>query len=372
MPGKKLDVGGQAVLEGVMMRGPKSMVIAVRRADGSIVVKDSQWVPLTLRPFLKWLKWPLIRGATVMVEALINGMQALSFSANIAMEDEDAKLAAEAGEQAPEAEPEEKKKKKTGGDALTGGAIALSLTFSIVLGMVLFIYVPHVVAAGVFNLVGANPLLAELPADAGLWKVLSTDAPVTNPLFHVLVGAIKMTIFVGYILAIRQMKDIYRVFQYHGAEHKSIHVYEAGDALTVENARKYPTFHPRCGTSFLVFVIIISIGFFAGVFPIIEPFLPHLVGWKANLLQASIKIPMMFPIAGLSYEFIKWAGRRKSSGIMAFFSIPGRLVQKLTTVMPDDDQVEVALVSLQRALEHEGALAEPDYGNVTFLAADSA
>ncbi len=353
-----------------MMRGPKSMVIAVRRQDGSIVVKDSRWVPLTQRRFLKWLKWPLIRGATVMVEALMNGMQALSFSANVAMEDEERKAAEEAAEAG---EPvEEKPKGKVGGDALTGGAIALSLTLSVVLGMVLFIYVPHVVAAAVFNLLGANPLLEQLPADAGLWQVLSTDGPVKNPLFHVLVGVIKMSIFVGYILAIRQMKDIYRVFQYHGAEHKSIHVFEAGDELTVENARKYPTFHPRCGTSFLVFVIIISIFFFAGVFPLIEPLLPQVEGWKVNLLQASVKIPMMFPIAGLSYEFIKWAGRRKSSGVMSFFSIPGRLVQKLTTVMPDDEQVEVALVSLKRALEHEGVLTEPEYGNVTFLAADSA
>ena len=354
------------------MRGPKSMVIAVRRLDGSIVVKDSQWVPLTQRRFLKWLKWPLIRGATVMVEALVNGMQALSFSANIAMEDEEAKAAAEAEESGEAPAEDEAKKKKTGGDALTGGAIALSLTLSLVLGMVLFIYLPHVIAAGVFNLLGANPLLAELPADAGLWATLSADAPVNNPLFHVLVGVIKMSIFVGYILAIRRMKDIYRVFQYHGAEHKSIHVYEAGDELTVENARKYPTFHPRCGTSFLVFVIIISIFFFAGVFPLIEPLLPAVEGWKVNLVQASVKIPMMFPIAGLSYEFIKWAGKRKGSGVMGFFSIPGRLVQKLTTVMPDDEQVEVALVSLKRALEHEGVLTEPEYGNVTFLAADSA
>ena len=371
MIGKKLDVGGQAVLEGVMMRGPKSMVIAVRRLDGTIVVKDSKWVPLTQRPLLKWLKWPLIRGATVMVEALVNGMQALSFSANIAMEDEEAKISAEKAEAGEVPEPEPSKKSKVGGDALTGGAIAVSLTLSIVLGMVLFIYVPHVVAAAFFNLVGANPLLDQLPADAGLWQVLSADGPVKNPLFHVLVGAIKMTIFVCYILAIRRMKDIYRVFQYHGAEHKSIHVYEAGDELTVENARKYPTFHPRCGTSFLVFVIIISIFFFAGVFPLIEPLLPAVEGWKVNLVQASVKIPMMLPIAGLSYEFIKWAGKRKTSGVMGFFSIPGRLVQKLTTVMPDDEQVEVALVSLKRALEHEGVLSEPEYGNVSFLAADS-
>ena len=339
-----------------MMRGPKSMVIAVRRADGSIVVKDSQWVPLTQRRFLKWLRWPLIRGATVMVEAMLNGMQALSFSANIAMEDEEAKQRAEAPEE-EQAEPSEGRK-KAGGDALTGGAIALSLTISLLLGLVLFIYVPHVVAAGVFNLVAGEPLLA--------------DAPVNNPLFHVLVGVIKMSIFVGYILAIRRMKDIYRVFQYHGAEHKSIHVYEAGEELTVENARKYSTFHPRCGTSFLVFVIIISIGFFAGVFPILDPWLPDVTGWKVNLLQASIKIPMMLPIAGLSYEFIKWTGRHKTTGVMGVFTIPGRLVQKLTTVMPDDEQVEVGLASLKRTLEQEGVLAEPDYRNVTFLATDSA
>jgi uncharacterized protein YqhQ len=360
---KKLDVGGQAVIEGVMMRGPKSMVIAVRRMDGSIAVKDSQWVPLTQRRMLKWLKWPLIRGASVMVEALINGMQALSFSANVAMEDEEAEIAKkkaeeaeEAGEDAPvEAEPEAK---KAGGEALTKGAIALSLTLSLALGIGLFIYLPHWGAAAIFNGIRGLPIGAE--------------APVSEPLFHVLVGAIKMLIFVAYIAGIRRMKDIRRVFQYHGAEHKSIHVYEAGEELTVENARKYPTFHPRCGTSFLVFVILISIFFFAGVFPLIQPFLPDVEGWRANLMQASIKIPLMLPIAGLSYEFIKWAGKRKSSGVMAFFAIPGRLVQKLTTIYPDDDQVEVAMVSLKRALEHEGALTDPDYGNVTFLTDDEA
>ena len=181
-----------------------------------------------------------------------------------------------------------------------------------------------------------------------------------------------MTVFVTYIVLIRRMNDIRRVFQYHGAEHKSIHVYEAEEELTLENARKHPTFHPRCGTSFLVFVILISIFFFAGVFPLIGGIFPDdLSGWKLTALQASIKLPMMIPIAGLSYEFIKWAGKKKGSRFMGFMSIPGRLVQKLTTIEPDDDQLEVALVSLKRALEHEGALETPAYEGVRFLASEA-
>jgi uncharacterized protein YqhQ len=356
---KKLDVGGQAVLEGVMMRGPHSMVIAVRRADGSILVKDSEWVPLVQR--LKFLKWPLLRGATMMVESLVNGMQALSFSADVAMQDEENAKRLEEAEAAGvvdlDAARTDSDDANAVGSAMTKGAIALSLTISLLMGIGLFIYLPHGAAAAVFNLIGGAPITQE--------------APVELPLFHLLVGAIKMSIFIAYIALIRRMSDIRRVFQYHGAEHKSIHVYEAGEELTVENARKWPTFHPRCGTSFLVFVILISIGVFAAAFPLIEPFLPAVEGWKLNLMQASIKIPLMIPIAGLSYEFIKWAGRRKGSRFLGFMSIPGRLVQKLTTIEPDDDQLEVALTSLKRALEHEGTLLNPNYTNVTFLPAAS-
>jgi len=365
---KKLDVGGQAIIEGVMMRGPSSMVIAVRRLDGQIVVKDSLWKPITTR--LKFLKWPLIRGATVMVESLMNGMQALSFSANVAMEDEERELARKAAEadgsnsdEAPESSDEDEVEPGSS-SALTKGAIAVSLTISMFAGAGLFIYLPH---AGAAFLCG---FFLEVPTG------LSPAPPfaewvVDQPLFHVVVGAIKMSVFVTYIALIRRMKDIRRVFQYHGAEHKSIHVYEAEQELTLENARKFPTFHPRCGTSFLVFVILISIFFFAAVFPLIGSFLPKLEGWRLILMQASIKLPMMIPIAGLSYEFIKWAGKRKESSFMQVLSVPGRLVQKLTTIEPDDDQLEVALVSLKRALEHEGALEEPSYEGVRFLAAEA-
>jgi uncharacterized protein YqhQ len=369
--GKKLDVGGQAIIEGVMMRGPSSMVIAVRRLDGQIVVKDSVWKPITR---LKFLKWPLIRGATVMVEALMNGMQALSFSANVAMEDEEREIARKAAEADRSTEDSSDGSTERSSDeatelaeaepgsssALTKGAIALSMTISMFAGAGLFIYLPHAGAAFLCGLFLAVPtdLVATVPF---------AEWVVDQPLFHVVVGAIKMSVFVTYIALIRRMKDIRRVFQYHGAEHKSIHVYEADEELTLDNARKFPTFHPRCGTSFLVFVILISIFFFAAVFPLIGGFLPKLEGWRLILLQASIKLPMMVPIAGLSYEFIKWAGKRKDSPFMQFLSIPGRLVQKLTTIEPDDDQLEVALVSLKRALEHEGALDAPVYEGVRFL-----
>lgn len=349
---KKLDVGGQAVIEGVMMRGPDSMVIAVRSPDGSIVVKDDKWVPIVKR--FPILKLPLIRGAIVLIESMVNGMQALSFSASIAM-DEEAEQAARdveaAGGTAEEADAAREKAKPN--ETLTSGAIAVSMVSAFALGAGLFIYLPHASATAIVNLLNGLPI--------------TTEAPVSSPAFHGLVGVIKMLVFVSYILLIRRMPDIKRVFQYHGAEHKSIHTYEAGQELTVENARTWPTFHPRCGTSFLVFVILISIFFFAGVFPLV-PFPPDLAGWKLNLLQASIKLPLMIPIAGLAYEFIKFAGKLdKGSKVMRWISWPGWLMQQLTTIEPDDDQLEVALTSLKRALEHEGAL-QPTYENVRFLA----
>ena len=348
---KKLDVGGQAVIEGVMMRGPDSMVIAVRSPDGSILVKDDRWVPIVKR--FPPLKLPLLRGAVVLLESMINGMQALSFSASVAMDEEAEEAAREAAAAGKsEAEVEAAREKAKPNETLTAGAIAVSLLSAFALGVGLFIYLPHAAATAIVNLAAGLPL--------------ATEAPVDSALFHGIVGVIKMMVFVTYILLIRRMPDIKRVFQYHGAEHKSIHTYEAGEELTTENARKWPTFHPRCGTSFLVFVIIISIGFFAGVFPLI-PFPEDIAGWKLNVLQASIKIPLMIPIAGISYEVIKFAGKLpKTSSAMRWMSWPGMMMQKLTTIEPDDSQLEVALVSLKRALEHEGAL-EPTYENVRFL-----
>ena len=350
---KRLDVGGQAVIEGVMMRGPHSMVIAVRAPDGSIVVKDDRWVPLVKRVPL--LRLPLIRGAVVLLESMVNGMQALSFSASVAMDgeaEEAARAAQASGASADEVQAARTAAKPS--ETLTAGAIGVSLLGAFAMGVGLFIFLPHAAATLIVN------LLSGLPFDAA--------APVGSPLFHGLVGLIKMSVFITYILLIRRMPDIKRVFQYHGAEHKSIHVYEAGEELTVENAARWPTFHPRCGTSFLVFVILISIGFFAGVFPLL-PFPEELVGWRLNLLQAGIKVPLMIPIAGIAYELIKFAGKLPmGSAAMRWLSWPGMLMQKLTTIEPDAAQLEVALTSLKRALEHEGAL-QPSYENVRFLPA---
>ncbi|MCO4770616.1 MAG: DUF1385 domain-containing protein [Deltaproteobacteria bacterium] len=335
-----------------MMRGPDSMVIAVRAPDGSIVVKDDKWVPIIKRYPI--LKLPFVRGAIVLIESMVNGMQALSFSASVAMDEEAEQAARDAEAAGATAEEVDKAREDAKpSETLTAGAIAVSLASAMALGAALFIYLPHAGATFLTNVFNGLPL--------------TTEAPVASPTFHAIVGLIKMLVFVSYILLIRRMPDIKRVFQYHGAEHKSIHAYEAGQELTVENAKSWPTFHPRCGTSFLVFVILISIFFFAGVFPLV-PFPPDLAGWKLNLLQASIKIPMMVPIAGIGYEFIKFAGKLdKGSKLMRWISWPGWAMQQLTTIEPDDEQLEVALTSLKRALEHEGAL-EPTYENVRFLA----
>jgi len=328
------------------MRGPEAMVMAVRRPDGTVVVKDGNWVPLVKR--LPVLRWPFLRGAVVMIEAMVNGMQALSFSADQALVSED-----------PEDPEEGLRTDKGPGKALSTASIALSITLAMGLGVVLFVYVPHFCAGVVLNLLIGESLMA--------------DPDLSHPGFHLLTGVFKVSIFVGYVLLITTMRDIRRVFQYHGAEHKSIYVWEAGEALTVENARKYSRLHPRCGTAFLAFVIIVAIALFAGVFPLL-PFVQDLEGWRQFAVGASIKIPMLFPIAGVSYEFIKFAGKFKDNPLLKVMSLPGMLMQYLTTREPDDSQVEVALVSLIRALEIEGELEDPVYpsDNVLQLEPDEA
>jgi uncharacterized protein YqhQ len=313
-----------------MMRGPEAMVMAVRRPDGTVVVKDGNWVPLVKR--IPVLRWPFLRGAVVMIEAMVNGMQALSFSADQAL--------------VTEGDEEGLQTDKGPGKALSTASIALTITLAMGLGVVLFVYVPHFCAGAVLNLLIGQEILA--------------DPDLSNPGFHLLTGFFKVSIFVGYVVMITAMKDIRRVFQYHGAEHKSIYTWEAGEELTVANAQKYSRLHPRCGTAFLAFVIIVAIALFAGVFPLL-PFVQDLEGWRQFAVGASIKIPMLFPIAGFSYEFIKFAGKFKDNPLLKVMSLPGMLMQYLTTREPDDKQVEVALVSLIRALEIEGEIENPVY-----------
>ena len=304
--------------------------MAVRRPDGTVVYKDGNWVPLVKR--LPVLRWPFLRGAVVMIEAMVNGMQALSFSADQALVTDE--------------EREGLQTDKGPGKALSTASIALSITLAMGLGVVLFVYVPHFCAGVVLNLIIGQEILA--------------DPDLSHPGFHLLTGLFKVSIFVGYVMLITLMKDIRRVFQYHGAEHKSIYTWEAGEELTVANAQKYSRLHPRCGTAFLAFVIIVAIALFAGVFPLL-PFVQDLEGWRQYVVGASIKIPMLFPIAGVSYEFIKFAGKFQDNPLLKVMSLPGMAMQHLTTREPDDQQVEVALVSLIRALEIEGELEDPVY-----------
>jgi uncharacterized protein YqhQ len=308
---QQIKVGGQAVIEGIMMRAPKTFTVVVRRPDGELSVREDRW----RSPMEKWpiLKNPFLRGCIVLYEALYNGIQALTYSAQEALGEEEEKL----------------------GPWALGGTIA----FAIGGAMLLFVVIPHLATIGVGVLFGV-------------------DLGVRSVWFHVIDGVIKVSIFVAYIALISLMKDIRRVFQYHGAEHKSIHAYERGDDLTIENAKKYPTLHARCGTAFILLVLMLSIFLFTAVFP----FLPKdLMGNKilTNAFYIVVKMLLLVPIAGISYEIIR-LGDRYDNRLLKTFLLPGLWLQKLTTREPTDDQIEVAIVALKKTLEREERWAESE------------
>ncbi len=308
----QIKVGGQAVIEGIMMRAPKTFTVVVRKPDGELAVREDRWHS----PMEKWplLKKPLLRGCIVLYEALFNGIQALTYSAQEALGEEEEKL----------------------GPWALGGTIAFALGAA----MVLFVVVPHLATLGIGALAG-------------------TDLGVRSVWFHVIDGVIKVSIFVGYIVLISLIKEIRRVFEYHGAEHKSIHAYEKGEALTVENARKYPTLHPRCGTAFLLLVLVFSIFLFSAVFPLLPK---DLFGNKilTNIFFILVKMVLLLPIAGCSYEIIRM-GERLNNPFLNLLLLPGLWLQKLTTREPDDSQLEVALVALKTTLEKEELRARGEF-----------
>ena len=229
-------IGGQAVIEGVMMRSPKSFAVAVRTPDGGITVREEAWLSFSER--FPILKKPILRGASMLIESMFNGMQALSFSAATAFPDDvEAQKEAEKAQQA----------KKDG-----GFAAALPIILSLAFAFVLFKGVPHLSAWGLGQLLGHDGQSA---------------LPMDGPLFHVVDGVVKLGLFIGYILLISRMPEIRRVFQYHGAEHKSVHVWEANEPLDVEHARPKTTAHPRCGTSLILIALATSFVVFAAVLP---------------------------------------------------------------------------------------------------------
>jgi uncharacterized protein YqhQ len=311
-------IGGQAILEGVMMRAPRAVAMAVRRPDGSLAIQSQPYAPITDR--LPFLKLPFLRGGVIMVESMVLGMRALTWSAE------------QAGLEEAKGPPSTKDKL----------AIAGTLVTSILLGLGFFVALPHLLTAGLGAATG-------LPLDAD------------QPLFHLVDGVIKALLFVGYLGAIGQMKDIQRVFQYHGAEHMSIYAWESGQELTVENVRAWTRFHPRCGTSFLLFVVLASIAVFTPFFALIPP-IPVENGAVKSLIQVAIKLPLMVPVAGLSYELIRLSSRTYRFALSRWISVPGMWLQRLTTREPDDAQLEVAIASLQAAWAAHASQGVEDLG----------
>ena len=289
MPKKITDlaVGGQAVIEGVMMRDAHRTATAVRLPSGEIDVETR--TVSSIRDRYPVLNLPLIRGSVIMVESLIIGMRALSFSAQAAGEED---------------------------EQMTKKEIAMTILFALVLASILFIVIPT----------GAAHLAAAY-----------TDDPIV---FNLIEGGIRLMVFLLYIWGISFMGGIRRVFQYHGAEHKTIHCYEAGEPLTVENVQKFPRLHPRCGTNFLLIVMVVAIVFHV------------FFGWPDLWLRILSRLAILPVVAGVSYEIIRFAGRSENHFVHILIT-PGLWLQYLTTRPPADEMVEVAIESLKAVLPAE-------------------
>lgn len=296
-----ISVGGQAVIEGVMMQSNDKRAIAVRKSDGKIVLKKNNiksWINEK-----KINKIPFIRGAFVLVETMIEGIKSLNFSSEFFIED---------GEEDAFDRFIKKVFKDKANDAIIGISLVLSLLFSIGI----FILIPTTVG-GIFSKIIDNKLILNL-----------------------IEGIIRISILFGYIVIISKNSDIKRVFQYHGAEHKSIHCYENGLELTVENARKFTTLHPRCGTNFLFIVMFTSIILFS------------FFGWPNPLVRIIMRILFIPVVAGISYEIIKFLGKYNNK-ITKIVAYPGMMLQKFTTKEPDDEQLEVALTALKAVINEK-------------------
>jgi uncharacterized protein YqhQ len=333
------SIGGQAVIEGVMMRSPNAFVVAVRKPDGEIRLRRDQWYGLSNK--LSFLKKPFLRGILILIETMANGIVSLNYSANIAMDEENKKEALKKGESLESYELNKKSKEKVSFETY------LSIGASFAFGIGLFVFVPHALTAVIEKYTGAA------------WDLQSWQ-------FHAIDGTIKAFIFLTYISLISFIPDIKKVFQYHGAEHKSISTFEAGEELTIENARKHSTFHPRCGTTFIFFLMFVSIILFAIIFALI-PIGTHSPMILKHIYAMLFKVVLTFPIAGISYELIKFLGKNPNSTFGKILSYPGKMLQKLTTREPHDDQLEIALASIKAVLflEEKYNLKEADGKKIT-------
>ena len=294
MTNDTIHVGGQAVIEGVMMRTPGALAVAVRKPNGEIAVNTRTLTAPSSRPRL--LRLPIIRGVVNLFQAISLGIQSLNFSANQSLEEEDTPL----------------------------GTFSLSLiiVFAFAMGIALFVYLP---------LLLTNLLKNVIP-------------PVANStlLFNLIDGLIRIVFFLAYIFSISLLKDLRRVFEYHGAEHKTIYAYENGEDLTAEHAEKYSTFHPRCGTNFLLIVMMLSIL----TFSVLRSDAPFYM----KFLSRIVFVPL---IAGVSYEIIRFAAKKQEKSWIRWITKPGLYLQRITTKPPSKEQLEVAIRALQEAMKLE-------------------
>jgi len=335
---KKTTIGGQALIEGIMMKGPQKTAIAVRMANGSI---DISYMPEKhIRDKFKPLGWPVIRGVVVFVESMVSGYKALMFSADKSgftdldekdetgnkelntesevTEHNESKTYEETEAQPAKDKHSNEKEKDSKDSALIGAVMIIGSVLGVFLALVLFMWLP----AFIFNIIN------------------NAAGGAINGWRSVIEGTMKIMIFVAYISCVSLMSDIKRVFMYHGAEHKTIFCYEGGQELTVDNVRKQQRFHPRCGTSFLILMLLIGIvinGLIASTFPAVTQFI---------VLWVAIKLLMLPLVCGIGYELIKICGRYENIATR-IISAPGMWLQRLTTKEPDDTMIEVAIASLQ-------------------------
>lgn len=307
---KIMPVGGQAVIEGVMMRSPKRIATAIRRSNGTIEVRAQEYESLIQRK--KLLNIPIIRGAITLIEVMILGIKTLQWSADKAIEDEEAKEIAEG--------KKVKKKNKKPGMSTTGAVF--SITVALLIGVSAFFVLPLWLTTNIFNI--------EKQALA----------------FNLVAGIIRITLFLLYIWGISFMKDVKRLFEYHGAEHKTVFAFEDKVILSPLNVGKFSTFHPRCGTSFLVIVMLVSLIFFA----LVDSLVMIWTGDISFLLRLVIHLPLIPVVGGLSYEALKASANNLESTIVRFLIAPGLGLQRITTSQPDAEQLEVSIVALQAAL----------------------
>lgn len=342
----KTHVGGQALIEGIMMRGKFNWSVAVREPGGGIYVEEHEVA--SGRTQNSWTGWPLIRGCRALVESLVLGYKALSIAALHAFDEDEDELtektpvgrepdvqAKAVRENTPDKESSPGKEAASDEEAGFGkGGMALSMIIGVVVGIALFIAAPAFLT---------NLIVGEYDSHTIVWNIVD--------------GLLRVAVFVLYLWLIGRMGEIKRMFGYHGAEHKTIHCYEHGLALTPENARSFPRLHVRCGTAFLIMVMIIAIFVYT-----IVPVNALIVAWGVPdglpklLLIIAVRIVFMPVIAGISYEItVRWAGNHPENPLVKVILWPGMQMQYLTTNEPDDGQVECAIAAMQRVLEREKA-----------------